>query len=137
MLEVRRSNVLKDGITAWEKRMRMESDNEDQWSTNEGYLPVKHADHSVSDNERGNDSGHVDDAPDRDYEGLVGAGGAKEGDMLGSDPPWNWDEMRSNGRGPDPNHHRMSDSADNEVGGDKGYGSDGNGGYGSDDNKSG
>jgi hypothetical protein len=132
ILEVRSNavGVLKDGITVWEKRM--DSDNEDQWSTNEGHLPVKHADHSVSDDDRGNDSDYTSDSSD--YEGLNGSDEGDLWDRLGLEPSRNLDEMRSNGRGPDPNHHRMSDTGDNEVDGGKGYLSDGNG---SDENKSG
>jgi len=129
ILEVRPNavGVLKDGVAVWEKRM--DSDNEDQWSTNEGHLPVKHADHSVSD-DGGNDSDYTTDSSD--YEGLNGADKVDLWDRLGLDPAQNWDGMRSNGRGPDPNHHKMSDTGDTEVDGGNGYLSDGNGGNGFD-----
>ena len=118
ILEVRPDalGALKDGVVAWEKRMG--SDNEDQWSSNEGHLPAKHADNSVPEDNQGNDPVHMDDGADSDYEGLI-AGGSEDVGMFGAEPSWNWDDMRSNGRGPDPNHHRMSDSADNEVGAGK------------------
>jgi hypothetical protein len=84
MLEVRINavDVLKDGKAAWERRMDL--DDEDAWSTNEGYR---------KDDNPGRGRG-PDNAPAGDN--------VESENMLGSESAWDSEQMGSDGRGPDP-----------------------------------
>jgi hypothetical protein len=93
ILEVRSNSVgvLKDGIAAWEKRMDFGDD--DRWSANDGYQSK--ADDAGSNDDRGN-------APDHAGDEKIG-----ENEDMES---WSSEQMGSDGRGPDPNYLRLSDS---------------------------
>jgi len=94
------------------------SDGEDQWSTNDAHL---------MDTDPGSDS-DWDDAPGGDDEGVDE--GVKEEDKWGWESPLDSDQMRSNGRGPDP----YSNNPPVEEFEDKDDGSNGNDDGGDDDN---
>lgn len=87
-------DVPKDGLAAWEKRI--DSDDEDyEGSTNEGYR---------YDNPRPGS-----DAP----------GGNNEDDMLGSESPWDSEQMESDARGPDRYYNNPPEDSDEEDSGAK------------------
>ncbi|KAF8489977.1 hypothetical protein F5888DRAFT_1638311 [Russula emetica] len=112
MLKVRSNaaDVLKDGITAWEKRM--DFNGEDHWSTNDAYLmdadsgsdsdsKADSGSDSGSKADSGSDSGSKadpgndsdsDDAPGGDDEGGDDEG-VKEEDMWGWKSPWDSDQL--------------------------------------------
>jgi hypothetical protein len=97
ILEVRPNavGVLKDGKAAWEKRMDL--DDGDHWSTDEAYRKDDNPGRDPDpDDASGGDapSGDLDDAPGSDYDDFEG--------MLGSESPWDEEQMGSDGRGPDP-----------------------------------
>ena len=100
--------------------LEVEPEHADQWSTNEAYLKYEN---------QGGDSGLVDAPGDRNEAGMMGSG-----------PGWDSEQMRSDGRGPDPYYNNPQDKEKDILkdGGDNfddkhvGTKNDGNGGGGYD-----